>query len=187
MTRRAFLVLAALALALISFLMGLAYHLAGVPARPESSIDFNTVIERSELEPLALADGAPAVLRLEGPHLVNFWAAWCPPCVRELPLLEQVAAQCGPGSVVGLALDDLAAAQELGAELSLGFPSYVLGLEGVTLAEKLGNPSGAMPYTLMLDDAGMVAGAKIGPFANEGEILAFISEHSSLSCQAAPA
>jgi cytochrome c biogenesis protein CcmG/thiol:disulfide interchange protein DsbE len=30
---------------------------------------------------------------LDGPLILNFWATWCEPCLREMPLLEQAAAQ----------------------------------------------------------------------------------------------
>lgn len=40
-----------------------------------------------------LGEGQPgfSLDHLERPTLVNLWAAWCPPCIQEFPLLSQVA------------------------------------------------------------------------------------------------
>jgi len=39
---------------------------------------------------LTRLDGTP--LTIEGPAVVNFWATWCAPCIKELPDLAQLAA-----------------------------------------------------------------------------------------------
>ncbi len=98
------------------------------------------------------------------PLLVNFWATWCPPCVEELPLLNQFfKANSGRGwQVVGLAVDQPKAVQAFLQKLPLDFPVGMAGLGGTELSRALGNPNGGLPYTVVLDREGVVRHQKVG-------------------------
>ena len=53
------------------------------------------------------ADNEPATLAdAKGkPMLVNIWATWCAPCVKELPTLQALAAQTGAPRVIAVSQD----------------------------------------------------------------------------------
>ena len=56
---------------------------------------------------LTLFDGEPLVLsRLMGrPLVINFWASWCPPCLRELPSINKLQASLGGNMFTVIALN----------------------------------------------------------------------------------
>ncbi len=89
------------------------------------------------------------------PSLVSFWAPWCEPCVRELPVLEKLSravAPCG-GAVVGVAVgekpDSIATYARARA---LTYPQ--LTDEPFSLADALGQRR--IPATVVFDRAGRV-------------------------------
>jgi thiol-disulfide isomerase/thioredoxin len=45
--------------------------------------------------------------RSDGVLVVNFWATWCAPCVKELPLFEKLHSEGKPGVSVALVSMDL--------------------------------------------------------------------------------
>ena len=97
------------------------------------------------------------------PLLVNFWATWCPPCVKELPEIDRFArGHTRQLQVVGLAIDSLAPVQAFLQKLPLSFPIGLAGMSGTELSRSLGNSAGALPFTVLLDAAGKVAQRKLG-------------------------
>ncbi len=52
------------------------------------------------MEGLTTLDDRPAVL--ETPAIVNFWATWCAPCIKELPDLETLGKKLGAEATVYL-------------------------------------------------------------------------------------
>ncbi|MBQ0130671.1 MAG: TlpA family protein disulfide reductase [Comamonas sp.] len=119
-------------------------------------------------------DGSTLALEtLRGrPLLVNFWATWCPPCVRELPMIDRFAqAQIAAGAqgiqVLGLAVDQAPAVQKWLARQPLSFPVALTGAGGVTLTRSLGNINGGLPFTLLLDQQGRVRQRKIGELSQQ--------------------
>jgi len=98
------------------------------------------------------------------PLLVNFWATWCPPCVKELPDLDRfhTAYAASGWQVVALAIDGPTAVRDFLARRPLGFPVGLAGLEGSTLARGLGNATGGLPFTVVLDAGGRITRRKLG-------------------------
>ena len=98
------------------------------------------------------------------PLLVNFWATWCPPCVEELPMLNQFyQAQRAKGwAVLGLAVDKEAAVVPFLQRMPLTFPVAIAGMEGTALSRELGNSAGGLPFTVVFDRHGVVQHRKMG-------------------------
>lgn len=141
-----------------------------------ASTEKSVVMPRVEL---TSADGSIAQLPVgDTPLLINFWATWCPPCRREIPLFSEVAGMEGlPYRIIGVAVDDPGPVLAFLRENELGFATFIAGLaDGVQLVERLGNAQMAMPYTVLVDRQGKVIRAKLGPFANVAEIVAFAAD-----------
>jgi thiol-disulfide isomerase/thioredoxin len=98
------------------------------------------------------------------PLLLNFWATWCPPCVEELPLLDQFhREQVARGwQVLGLAVDQAAPVARFLERLPLSFPVGLAGFAGTELSRSLGNASGALPFSVVFGAGGQVRHRKLG-------------------------
>jgi thiol-disulfide isomerase/thioredoxin len=98
------------------------------------------------------------------PLVLNFWATWCPPCVREMPALERfhLDHQARGWQVLGVAADNVAAVRDFLARRPVTFAIAMAGFEGIEWSRRLGNLSGGLPFTLVFDAAGAVAHRHMG-------------------------
>src|SRR6056297_619020 len=97
------------------------------------------------------------------PTLVNFWATWCAPCVREMPLLQGLADRYPDQlNVVGVAIDDPGKVGEFVERLDIDYP-ILIGTSDVRETQAhFGNPNGMLPYSVLIDAQGIVRWRHLG-------------------------
>ncbi|HEY1128405.1 MAG TPA: TlpA disulfide reductase family protein [Roseateles sp.] len=98
------------------------------------------------------------------PLLVNFWATWCPPCVKELPEINQFynEAKSKGWQVLGLAVDQAEPVKAFLQKSPLDFAIALAGPEGLGLVRELGNPAGGLPFSVAFDETGEIRWRRLG-------------------------
>jgi thiol-disulfide isomerase/thioredoxin len=97
-------------------------------------------------------------------RLVNFWATWCAPCRREIPLLKSMqAAHAGNNlQIIGIAVDFLEPVQAYAEETDFNYPILVGQEDAMAAAEASGLEFIGMPFTMVVAPGGQLLKTHIG-------------------------
>ena len=95
--------------------------------------------------------------------LVNFWATWCEPCRREIPLLRSLRRERSAEGleVIGIAIDYSDAAEKYAREARIDYP-VLLGEQGGYEAAAAFGMEPVLPFSVFADRTGRVVTLKVG-------------------------
>lgn len=105
-----------------------------------------------------------------GKHrIVNFWATWCAPCRREIPLLKAFQEQHGDGGfqVIGIAVEFPEPVIAYAEEAQFNYPILVGELDAMSVAESSGISFIGLPFTMIVARDGTLVGAHMGEIHQE--------------------
>ncbi|MGL6070250.1 TlpA family protein disulfide reductase [Craterilacuibacter sp.] len=101
--------------------------------------------------------------------VVNFWATWCAPCREEMPMLDALRSRWRNQGVevVGIALDQPVEVQNFLRSLRIGYPVLLGDADTLGLMRSLGNSTGGLPFTVILDRQGKVVARLTGKLSEQ--------------------
>jgi thiol-disulfide isomerase/thioredoxin len=149
---------------------------AATPAAAGAEASGNRLVER--VPEFQLADRAGQMRSLadwQGKSLiVNFWATWCAPCRREIPLLQQIANDHRDEGfeVIGIAVDFRDKVLAYADEMKIEYPLLIGEQEALDAAAAFGIESIGFPFTVFTDAQGRIVAAHMGELhAPEAEVI----------------
>lgn len=120
--------------------------------------------------------------------IVNFWATWCAPCRKEIPLLQQLQHErSGDGfQVVGIAVDFRADVLKFAEQMHIDYPLLIGEQDALDAAAAFGVDAVGFPFTVFSDARGRIVLAHLGELTAPeadlilGEIQAVNDGHRTL-------
>jgi len=106
--------------------------------------------------------------------IVNFWATWCAPCRREIPLLKELQRQHAAEGfqVVGVAVDFRDDVLKYAKEIGMDYPILIGEQDGMDAVTKFGMGSMGFPFTVFTDAKGRIVVTHLGELTKpQSEVL----------------
>lgn len=123
---------------------------------PEHRPDVTLADRAGRLRSLSEWDGRPLV--------INFWATWCAPCRREIPMLNALARDRADAGVevIGIAIDFRDRVLEYLETTPIGYTVLIGEQDGMDAARAFGMESIGLPFTAFTDRQGRIATIHVG-------------------------
>jgi len=106
--------------------------------------------------------------------IVNFWATWCAPCRREIPLLQQLQRDHAAEGlqVIGIAVDFRDKVLAYADEMNIDYPLLIGEQEALDAAAAFGVTTVGLPFTVFSDRQGRIVTAHLGELtAAEADLI----------------
>lgn len=156
---------------------------ASASAAPEAPADEAAPAESAKKIPDTLPeitlqdrDGKPTALSkyANRPLMVNFWATWCAPCRREIPLLNRLHRERKAQNVeiVGIAVDFRDKVIQFTQDTPLEYPLLIGEEDGLAAAEAFGMGLG-FPFSIFSDSQNRILTVKVGELHEDEANFAF--------------
>jgi thiol-disulfide isomerase/thioredoxin len=150
--------------------------IAAAAAQPKPDAPSRTIPDTLPDITLADRDGTPTRLASFAgrPLMVNFWATWCAPCRREIPLLNKIRKerQATNGEIVGIAVDFKEEVLKFTQQVSIDYPLLIGEDDGLAAAEAFGMGM-AFPFSIFIDSQNRILTVKIGELHEDEANFAF--------------
>jgi len=110
--------------------------------------------------------------------LLNFWATWCAPCLKEIPLLVEAQRQHGARGlqIVGVAVDEVDPVRSFAQRLKINYPVMAGGPEVYDAMHDLGAELEALPFSVLIAPDGRIVDRTSGDLSAE-ELKEWLDAH----------
>jgi thiol-disulfide isomerase/thioredoxin len=122
---------------------------------------------------VALADRKGTLRRLSEwdgrPQVINFWATWCAPCRREIPMLNDLARDPAYAdlALIGIAIDFRDDVLAFLGQTPIEYTVLIGEQDGLDAARAFGVESLGLPFTAFVDRGGRIVTLHVGELHRE--------------------
>ncbi|HWG66590.1 MAG TPA: TlpA disulfide reductase family protein [Rhodanobacteraceae bacterium] len=113
--------------------------------------------------------------------LLNFWASWCVPCLKEMPMLAKFQHDHAADGlqIVGVAMEQPQSAAAFLKRVTVGYP-ILIGIDADPVPTTVfGDTAGLLPYSVLIGRDGRILETKLGPL-DEGLLDDWLHQAASV-------